>query len=576
MKKNKLQNQRFLIIILGALIPMILLPFYFEHIKVDSYLAENHVFSDIYIQSAHTTEDIKLSYNEKTKSWYAFIPSHLSNETIQFSHKFKALSIIDDSNVVNPMISLQDYENGDAISLSVTYNQDVIASEQVILYQADYIPTMYIHTVSGNMDNIHASKENKEHADYSIYTSTGNTDANGECVIKGRGNSSWAGGMDGKGEKKPYNITLSTACSLLDMNSETKWTLLACYDDQAFIRNKIALELAQKIDLEYTPQAEYINLYTNGEYKGLYLLTQRIAVDGGCVDIPDGYLLEFDARLDNALDSFTTSRNKIAVKSPEPASIEQIDYITSYMRNIENLIFDNNNNSNTNAYSNYIDIDSWAKMYVLQDFLFNIDVNYASFYVYKKNNDDALYAGPLWDFDISMGNLPWGEYMEFTQKVQWLEGNHNRLWLNALMSKLDFSTAVQDIYQNTFWNLLTDVIEKDIPFWTEQLNTSATMDAILWGKENYIFSEKTSELLEWLCTRKQFIIDYHANPTNYKKIIFQIDADRDFIYCLKEGETLNCIPEIASYQWLDTTGNPIDTETTFSHNEIFTLTERTF
>lgn len=575
MKNNKLQNQRFLIIILGALIPMILLPFYFDHIKVDSYIAENHVFSDIYIQSNHATEDIKLSYNEKTKNWYAFIPSHLSNETIQFSHKFKTLSIVDDSNVVNPKISLQDYNNGDTINLRVKHNQNIIASEQVILYQADYIPTMYIHTVSGNMDNIHASKDNKEHANYSIYTSAGKTDANGECVIKGRGNSSWVGGMDGKGEKKPYNITLSTACSLLDMNSQTKWTLLACYDDQAFIRNKIALELAQKMDMEYTSQSKFINLYTNGEYKGLYLLTQRVTTGTESINTSGEYLLEFDTRLDNNTSGwFTTSRNKIAIKSPEPASTEQVDYITNYMRNIENLIFDDN--SNTNDYSSYIDIDSWAKMYVLQDFLFNIDVNYASFYVYKKNNSNALYAGPLWDFDLSMGNLPWGEYMEFTQQVQWIEGNHNRLWLNALMNKPDFSTAVQDIYQNTFWNLLADITETDISFWTEQLNISATMDALLWGKENYDFTEKASELIEWLINRKQFIIEYNANPENYNKIIFKIDADKDFIYCIKKGETLNCIPEFAGYQWINANGNPIDTETSFSHNEIFTLAERTF
>ncbi len=610
MKNYSLKKQRMLIILLVAFIPMIILPLYFEKLRLDIYIAEKPIFEDVYFTCSTSTEGIKLSYSEKHNSWYTFIPAHISNHTIQFSHKNTGLSLVSENGEVNPQISLWEIQNGERITLHVKRGKDIISSEHVIIYQADYLPTMYINTSNGNLEYIHSSKDNKEHASFTLYKADGEIDSFGECVLKGRGNSSWEGGMDGIGQKKPYNIKLATESSLLGMDSQLKWTLLACYDDQAFIRNKIALELAQRLGCEFSPQAEFINLYANGEYKGLYLLTQRIDVDGGCVhirdleqinaeintareyetydyvesnfekhatmfnntpdDISGGYLLEFDSRISDGTGWFTTERNTIGIKSPNPVSVEQINYIADYMREAENLIFDTNMNTSTeNNYLDYVDINSWAKMYVLQDFLLNFDVNCSSFYVYKKANDNLIYAGPLWDFDLSMGNIHVGEYMEFTKQVQWIEGNDNRLWLNALMNKPEFSAVVQDIYQNNFWNLLTEMVANDIPLWIEQLETSANMDAVLWEKENYNFVQKTSAVLEWMNSRKQFLTEYHANPQSYHKAIFKLDQGRSLIYCVKKGENLGYIPDFEGYEWVDEMGNIVDIETVINKDRVF-------
>lgn len=612
MKTNKRNIYCAFIIFFGAFIPLLVFPYFLEKIRLDIYLEENNVFEDVYIISEQGEENIKLVYSELSQDWYAFIPSHIANSDIQFLHKNNMLSIANEAGEINPKIALREIENGETFALSVKRGNTVISSANIIIYQADYLPTMYINTSSGSLEYIHNSKNNKEQANFTIYTSNGEVDSYGECVLKGRGNSSWAGGMDGTGQKKPYNIKLASADSLLGMDFETKWTLLACYDDQAFIRNKIAFELARKLGCKYTPQAEFINLYANGEYKGLYLLTQRIAVDGGFINIHDldqanneintareyeiydniengleehavvlnnnpdnitgGYLLEFDARTPNVSGWFTTARNSIVIKSPESASIEQVTYIADYMRETENLLFDDHSDK---KYLDYIDIDSWAKMYVLQDFLLNWDVSYSSFYVYKEINDSHLYAGPVWDFDLSIGNLHLGEYMDFTKQVQWIEGNKNNLWLNALMNKPEFADKVQNIYQNDFWILLDELTEKDIPLWIEYLAQSAHMDALVWGKENYNFTEKTSNVLNWIHDRKQFLIDYNANPENYYKVTFEMDSDKSFIYCNLKNEKLEYIPYFEGYAWVDENGNSIDSETLISPNAVLRLSKST-
>ncbi len=566
---------RFLIILIGAFLPLIILPLFFTKMDINEYLNKHNPIEGIYVKCDKSSDVIHLTYSEETLAWYAFLPAHFGNETIQLLHENTSLVITDEHGNTNPIIHLADLHNGDALQLSIAYRSNTITTERILLYQANYVPTLYINTPSGDMEYIHEDKTHRENVSLTLYQADGSLDTVAECVINGRGNSSWVGGMDGTGQKKPYNLKFDSPTSLLDMESQKKWALIACYDDQAYIRNKITFELAQKLELDYTPQAEYVNLYTNGKYKGLYLLAQRVDIAGGCVNISDGYLLEFDVRLADTTNGFHTSQNKISIKAPAQVSASQISYISEYVQEIEAQLFraSQTNSSNTWNYSDYIDIDSWAKMYVLQDFLMNFDVNYSSFYMYKKTNDPHLYAGPVWDFDLSMGNLPFGEYMDFTTSILWLEGNQQRLWLYALDQQKDFHDSVMAIYQTKFRNILDEMIVKDIPLWTEQLLSSAQMDALLWKEEPYNFKSKIAELTTWLINREQFFADYFTNPLQYNKATFQFDNHRNLIYCTKKGDMLNHIPTFEGYTWVDESGKEVNPNTILSNNTTFSHTK---
>lgn len=132
--------------------------------------------------------------------------------------------------------------------------------------------------------------------------------------VKGRGNSTW--GM----EKKPYRLKLNKKAPLLGLPEVKSFALLANYSDKTLLRNAISLCMARQLGLEYTPSDHFVELYLNGEYQGVYQLTDKVYAlkkiieddeivgTAGQPDPADGFLLELDDRLDEDL-WFRTRRN---------------------------------------------------------------------------------------------------------------------------------------------------------------------------------------------------------------------------------------------------------------------------
>ena len=172
------------------------------------------------------------------------------------------------------------------------------------------------------------------------------------------------------------------------------------------MRNKLVYDTAQEVGLAYSPVSRYVDLYVDGIYYGLYLLMEKIDVaptrinisllqerteavnyrglssfpmwfsmENGlfrkCVTIPSnpdditgGYLLELelDYRLwDNENAFVTESGQPISVKYPAQCSAEQLNYIADYYQEMENALFNG-------TYAQYIDVESWAKFYLVQEF----------------------------------------------------------------------------------------------------------------------------------------------------------------------------------------------------------------
>jgi hypothetical protein len=121
--------------------------------------------------------------------------------------------------------------------------------------------------------------------------------------IRGRGNYTWTGF-----DKKPYRIKLGEKKKLLGMNKSRHFTLLAHADDNlAFLRNTVGFELSRRLGLKYTPAQQPVEVVLNGDYIGLYFLTENIRIANDRVDIteqadmtthPDsitgGWLIEID------------------------------------------------------------------------------------------------------------------------------------------------------------------------------------------------------------------------------------------------------------------------------------------
>ena len=124
-------------------------------------------------------------------------------------------------------------------------------------------------------------------------------------------------------------------------------------------------------------------------------------------NITGGYLLEYDLpdRYVKEVSGFVTSRNQtIVVKAPEYASEAQVKYISALYQDFEDAVFSANGyNAKGKHYTEYIDVASFAKMYVFQEYVKNLDAGLTSFYIYKDKDSDVFVAAPVWDFR----DFPW-------------------------------------------------------------------------------------------------------------------------------------------------------------------------
>ena len=270
--------------------------------------------------------------------------------------------------------------------------------------------------------------------------------------IRGRGNSTWA-----YFDKKPYKLKFQTKVDLFGMGAAKKWVLLANALDESMLRNYLAFSLADELGLEYTSDYQFVNLYINGEFQGLYLLCEQVqesssrvniksAIDG---KIDTGYLLEgintpdsdgyksFTVPPVNGMQLGSDGKFIFIIKSPDETvcTDAQKNYIQSYVTSANAAIF----KKNWSEIQKYIDVDSFVNMFILNQVMLNQDMGY-SFYMYKKQGG-KLYLGPMWDFDQSAGSSSHGG----STYIGWYAGSEHR-WLTTLIEIPEFKAAVAARY----------------------------------------------------------------------------------------------------------------------------------
>jgi hypothetical protein len=141
----------------------------------------------------------------------------------------------------------------------------------------------------------------------------------------------------------------------------------------------------------------------------------RVPIDNpGPDNISGGYLLEFETWLkldttDNYFESEITRRHESAyvIQFPKDDDItnDQIAWIENYINRFESTLY---SDLLYNDYNKYIDFPSWVDYILINEALKNNDVFHSSTYLHKKK-DGKLFAGPVWDFNLAMGNVNWGD-----------------------------------------------------------------------------------------------------------------------------------------------------------------------
>ena len=221
--------------------------------------------------------------------------------------------------------------------------------------------------------------------------------------------------------KKPWKIKFHKKQQVLDIDGEYKsWAVLANHYDTSFIRNHLAFEISRKIDLPFTPRCRFIDVIMNGNFRGNYYICDQVEVKSGRVDIgsPDddditgGYLIEFDSHSIEEEKYFLSEKGLVAeIKDPDSDDIteDQESYIKSYLNEMEKSVY--------NGYLNYIDLYTFYRYFIIQEFCADVDTVLSSFHVTKRKGDNKLYFGPVWDYDRSFDNddrlIPTNEKTQF-------------------------------------------------------------------------------------------------------------------------------------------------------------------
>ena len=268
--------------------------------------------------------------------------------------------------------------------------------------------------VDGNMAVTSKEKEDYRACTIKIESDTAVWNYEGRGRIRGRGNSTWEWYP-----KKPYRLKLDEKAPILGLDEEKDWVLLANYRDPTHLMNTFVFEMGQGLGMPYTNHSRYVELTLNGDYKGLYLLTEQVEQGKNRVAINkhEGLLLSLDvddgpAEAPGAGDNFWSEvyRMPVCVKSPEaddyPTPETLVDDARSALGSLERAI----QRHDYDALSSICDVDGMIDYLLIQEYIYNVEVAAPrSIFLYRDKGDDAKWTfGPLWDFDAGF-DFDWGQ-----------------------------------------------------------------------------------------------------------------------------------------------------------------------
>jgi len=448
-------------------------------------------------------------------------------------------------------------------------------SADLWFYRSANVASVYIDTNSGSMEYIHRDKTHEEPISLTLYTADGSIDySTGDGTIKGRGNATW------NEEKRPYALTLPADADLLDMGAASKWILLANALDETNLRNKLVLDLAKQVDAPWSPGCAYADLYLNGEYSGLYLLTEKIEPGSGRLDIntdSGDFLCKFELnnRWSLLRHPFDTPLGRtVEITYPEDAA--STGRIEALVNRLEQTVF-----SGTDLQADPgFDLDSWVRRYLIDEIAGNIDADLASSYFYY--DDGTFYAGPVWDYDITFGSSSRNARpASFIAKIRHDKDLQGISYYLALYDNPSFYNRMTELYQSEFLPLLEQLTGGGIERMASEISAASGMNSIRWHsmfrslyEENTILPSSADTLQEYLTVRTAFLSSAWLEGVKYCTVQFELPTGDYQSISLEHGSLLEAEGiDIHAKAWYhEDTGEPADLTVPVTGDMVLTQT----
>lgn len=503
-------------------------------------------------------ENINYYYSPESGEYYLLLPKYfnLSNLTISYivstddeDNAYLEVYNLDTDSKVYDVSRGGTYDFSNLNHFKVKVGDSNMSKEYTFNLMQGGNASIFISLENGDLDLSNINMDTKHNTgatgNAKIVDDEGNIETQQIKEMKGRGNFSW--GLS----KRPYQVKFEKSFSMLGMKKSKTWLLIANHTDGSLARTATWYELSTWFGIDYSVEFEVANVYINGDYNGLYLITSKVQVDKNRINVSDDdYLIEIDNTVDDY--QFKTDRNSVVnftIKNPDLDDLSaeerelKLAEIKSYIEFIENKIYDQS--VKFEELSAYLDMESFARYYWIQELSLNFDAMYGSSYMYTTTDAETgaktLHMGPIWDMDNTLGfytkinddfsNL---KYYNLLNDSFGAIGKRVR-WYNELMKRQEFSDLIDEVFIRNYKTALSYSENEDDSYsgivgyvvnYHKSTNDSALMNYVRWNydtmktEQSYwmggvSYEQAYTNLINYLKAR----IDFYYGE--YKQILYK-------------------------------------------------------
>ncbi len=311
-------------------------------------------------------------------------------------------------------------------------------------------------------------------------------DYDGNISIEIRGSTSQQYPKKGYGLETQDSIGNNNNVSILGLPVENDWILYGPYPDKTCIRNMLTFHLSRRMG-NYAPRAVYCELIIDGDYRGLYMMMEKIKRDNDRVDvakldstditgidITGGYIIKVDKTTGSLVDTWPSPYNsEVLFQYHDPAPDDLLNvqktYIQSIVSEFEDALWGPNYADQTVGYHALINKVTFYDFFILQELGRTVDGYRSSSFLWKDRDDiwgGLLHAGPMWDFNLSYGNADYcdadgttGWQYEFDLVCPWFTSSVP-FWWGKMLEDTSYQNGLR-----CRWDML-----RDGPLHTDSIN----------------------------------------------------------------------------------------------------------
>ena len=434
---------------------------------------------------------------------------------------------IDSMKVSTDKKALQFHVKGPAtVPFAIEHIDSLTFEDEPLTETKDPYQVFQLYVTTNDGLDVTSKEQYKDcHLSLNARGSYGSFSANAQ--IRGRGNSTflWY-------DKKPYRLKLVEKHKMLGLAKAKSWVLLANYRDVTDMMNTFVFEMGHFMGLPFTNHTRYVELFLNGDYRGVYQLTEQVQQNKNRVAVSDdrGILLSLDVddgpgEQPQAGNNFWSEVYNMpaAVKYPddERFTANTVDSVKQEFARLEQAI----KLKDYQQVSQLLDIPSFIKYLQIQEFIYNVELSAPRSIYLHKDGDGPWVMGPLWDFDagydFDWGNMYTGhtfftDYHETVMGTNPLKRNGQYNYVPQFFTDLFGCREFVEQYKAQ-WAMVKDSLVEHC--WAECMKYADNLlscramerEDRRWTIAGKNFSTELQKMHQWLISRRDFMTQLIEN-----------------------------------------------------------------